>query len=153
MRQAQVPLLSVFMPNRREYEIRAISPSQFSLKDLSHCTKIVTTGDAVDPGASALELVVRQNSMGHLFGPLTRSESELVRPQAGIAAVVRCASRSLLVEPEMQFFPEFILLDDRERVGICVNDSINTLGLSSCRCQRFPRFVVRGYDRLLLDLI
>ena len=41
---------------KREYEIRARAPSQFSLRDLSHCTRIVRTGDAVDPGAAAVEL-------------------------------------------------------------------------------------------------
>jgi hypothetical protein len=40
----------------REYEIRAATPSRFSLKDLSHCHKIVKAADAVDPAAAAREI-------------------------------------------------------------------------------------------------
>jgi hypothetical protein len=41
---------------KREYAIRASAPSKFSLRDLSHCTRIVRTGDAVDPDSAAVEL-------------------------------------------------------------------------------------------------
>jgi hypothetical protein len=41
---------------KREYEIRASAPSELPLRDLSHCTSIVRTGDAVDPDSAAVEL-------------------------------------------------------------------------------------------------
>jgi ribosomal protein S18 acetylase RimI-like enzyme len=41
---------------KREYEIRASAPSKLPLRDLSHCTRIVRTGDAVDPDSAAVEL-------------------------------------------------------------------------------------------------
>ncbi len=42
--------------SNREYEIKASTPSQVSLKNLRHCAGIARTGDAVDPVAAALEL-------------------------------------------------------------------------------------------------
>ncbi len=38
------------------YEIRACSPSRFSLRHLSRCIRIVSAGDALDPDSAALEI-------------------------------------------------------------------------------------------------
>lgn len=42
--------------SKPEYEIRARVPSRIPLRDLSHCTKIVRIGDAVDPDSASVEL-------------------------------------------------------------------------------------------------
>jgi hypothetical protein len=41
---------------KREYEIRASAPSELPLRDLIHCTRILRTGDAVDPDSAAVEV-------------------------------------------------------------------------------------------------
>ncbi len=38
------------------YEIKACSPNQFSLRDLSRCIRIVSVGNAVDPDSAAVEI-------------------------------------------------------------------------------------------------
>jgi hypothetical protein len=48
---------------KREYAIRASAPSKFSLRDLRHCTRIVRTGDTVDPDSAAVIPV-----FGSIFG-------------------------------------------------------------------------------------
>ncbi len=74
-----------FMPNR-EYEIKASTPSQVSLKTLSHCIGIVRTGNAVDPVAAALELpraeILALASTGNLVvgvGAIKRRRPEYAR--------------------------------------------------------------------------
>jgi GNAT superfamily N-acetyltransferase len=42
--------------SKNEYEIRARVPSKVPVRDLSHCTKIVRIGDAVDPDSASVEL-------------------------------------------------------------------------------------------------
>ncbi len=81
------------MPNR-EYEIKASTPSQFSLKNLSHCIGIVRTGDAVDPVAAALELpraeILALASTGNLIvgvGAIKRRRPEYARQIAESSGV------------------------------------------------------------------
>ncbi len=86
------PKRSAFMP-KREYEIRASAPSKLSLRNLSHCTRIVRTGDAVDPDSAAVELPRSEILALALAGNLIIMES--VRSSAGAQDTpARSAERS-----------------------------------------------------------
>jgi hypothetical protein len=76
------------MPNR-EYEIKARTPSQVSLKNLSDCTGIVRTKGAVDPVAAALELpraeILALASTGNLIvgvGAIKRRRAQNTRARS-----------------------------------------------------------------------
>ena len=77
-----------FMP-KREYKIRAIAPRNFSLRDLSHCARIVRTGDTVDPDSATVELprskLLALASGGNLIvgvGAIKRPRPEYARQRA-----------------------------------------------------------------------
>lgn len=83
-----------FMPNR-EYEIRASAPSQFSLKDLSRCSRIVRVGTAVDPDSAAVELPRSEILALAFAGNLITGVGAIKRRRPGYACQIAESSGDL----------------------------------------------------------